>query len=203
MAGTFEQSLRVGRHRVAMRLGRLISAAASVLLAGALTSPGIAGAEEPHNRCLAPTISQDMLTAHNKYRARHGASPLMLDATVSAWAQEWANTIATSKNFAHRPNNKYGENLHMSWSSDPSRQLGGAPVVKSWYDEIKDYDFDNPDANMANFSRFGHFTQVVWKSSDRMGIGAACNGSTAYVVANYDPAGNMAGRFAENVGRLG
>lgn len=184
-----------------MRLGCVISAAATVLLAGALTSPGIAGADELHKRCLAPTISQDMLNAHNDYRARHGAPPLTLDATVSAWAQEWANTIASSKNVAHRSNNKYGENLHMSWSSDTSRQLGGAPVVQAWYDEIKDYDFDNPDSNMANFSRFGYFTQVVWKGSKRIGIGAACNGSTAYVVANYDPAGNTVGQFAENVGR--
>lgn len=83
-----------------------------------------------------------------------------------------ANSIASSKNFAHRSNNKYGENLRMSWSSFTSRQLGGGSVVQSWYDEIKDYDFNNPDSNMANFSRFGHFTQVVWKGSNQIGIGA-------------------------------
>ncbi|BCK56130.1 CAP domain-containing protein [Nocardia wallacei] len=89
----------------------------------------------------------------------------------------------------------------MSRSSDPSRQLGDASVVQSWYNEIKDYNFDDPDSNMADFSEIGHSTQVVWKGSKKIGIGAACSGSTAYVVVNYAPAGNTMGQFAENVGR--
>lgn len=46
----------------------------------------------------------------------------------------------------------------------------------------------------------GHFTQVVWKDSTELGVGCAKtdNGKT-YVVANYNPPGNMMGKFKENV----
>jgi hypothetical protein len=46
----------------------------------------------------------------------------------------------------------------------------------------------------------GHFTQVVWRASRRLGVGRAVAGDGAvYVVANYDPAGNMIGQYANNV----
>lgn len=46
----------------------------------------------------------------------------------------------------------------------------------------------------------GHFTQVVWKGSKEFGVGKALakDGKTI-VVASYRPAGNMVGKFSENV----
>lgn len=48
----------------------------------------------------------------------------------------------------------------------------------------------------------GHFTQVVWKGSRKMGIGLATNPSTqsTFVVARYLPPGNYQGMFPQNVG---
>jgi len=49
----------------------------------------------------------------------------------------------------------------------------------------------------------GHFTQVVWKESEKLGIGKADifrDGlNCTYVVARYRPAGNMLGDYAINV----
>ena len=46
----------------------------------------------------------------------------------------------------------------------------------------------------------GHFTQVVWKSSQRLGIAKAKSSSGwTYVCASYDPPGNYAGQFTANV----
>ena len=49
----------------------------------------------------------------------------------------------------------------------------------------------------------GHFTQVVWKDSRRLGVGIAFgnSGRTAIIVANYYPRGNYQGQFAQQVGR--
>lgn len=46
----------------------------------------------------------------------------------------------------------------------------------------------------------GHFTQVVWKNSKALGIGwVQMNDGTTYVVANYEPAGNVIGQYEKNV----
>lgn len=46
----------------------------------------------------------------------------------------------------------------------------------------------------------GHFTQVVWKGSREIGVGKArSKDGKILVVANYRPAGNVIGRFSENV----
>ena len=42
--------------------------------------------------------------------------------------------------------------------------------------------------------------EVVWSGSSSLGIGVAMpTASKAYVVANYDPPGNVRGAFPENV----
>ena len=38
--------------------------------------------------------------------------------------------------------------------------------LQLWYDEIEFYDFDNPGYTSAT----GHFSQVIWKSSEKLGM---------------------------------
>ena len=75
--------------------------------------------------------------------------------------------------------------------------LLGNKATQSWYDEIKDYSFARPGFSAAT----GHFTQVVWKGSSKLGVGIAFadNGRKAIVVANYSPPGNYQGQFPQNV----
>ena len=47
----------------------------------------------------------------------------------------------------------------------------------------------------------GHFTQVVWVASRKLGLGVARGNGKVVVVANYDPPGNLRGVFEENVSR--
>jgi hypothetical protein len=64
-----------------------------------------------------------------------------------------------------------------------------------WYSEKMNYKYEGADPRPANFFSVGHFTQVVWKSSTKIGIGF----SGMYCVANYLPAGNFFGQFEKNV----
>jgi hypothetical protein len=50
------------------------------------------------------------------------------------------------------------------------------------------------------FIPLGHFTQMVWKGSRKMGAALVKTDDGKHiVVANYYPAGNVIGRFLENV----
>ena len=64
--------------------------------------------------------------------------------------------------------------------------LNGA-ATQSWYDEIKVYNWKQPGFSMKT----GHFTQVVWKGSKKVGFGFASNAKgQVVIVAEYDPPGN-------------
>ncbi|CAF1392433.1 unnamed protein product [Rotaria sp. Silwood1] len=126
-----------------------------------------------------------MLDAHNKYRASHCANPLQLDDTLSRSAQNYAHTLAYTNSFQHSGIRGVGENLYM-----------GATAVKSWYDEVSQYNFNWGGFSMAT----GHFTQVVWRGSQKLGVGVARSSTGAvYVVAQYTPPGNYQGQFQANV----
>jgi hypothetical protein len=96
--------------------------------------------------------------------------------------------------------NEYGENLWMMSGRllDPAEAAQKA--VKSWYNEVKMYNWNNPVFSGST----GHFTALVWKGTRKMGIGLATNprSKATYVVARYVPPGNMMGDFENNVGRL-
>ena len=61
------------------------------------------------------------------------------------------------------------------------------------------YNFDNGQFSSGT----GHFTQVIWKGSTKLGIGRVekhINGMRcAFIVGRYQSAGNWFGDFAENV----
>jgi uncharacterized protein YkwD len=141
---------------------------------------------------------QAIVRSHNQLRARHGAPPLTLDDALNAYAQNWAHQLAASRTFRHSAGN-YGENLYYASSSsdiDAAAVAGGA--IDSWYNESKRYRYG------SGFSAAtGHFTQLVWKGSVRLGCGMArvADGSmnSVYIVCSYDPPGNVTGEFRQNV----
>lgn len=141
-------------------------------------------------------FAQQGLEIHNELRALHGVPPLELDSQLTAYAQEWADNLASSGSFYHRPNSNYGENLYMAGGS-LAAACDGKPGVQAWYDEISMYNFGNGGFSGAT----GHFTQVVWKNSKKLGYAQAFSGNRVYVVANYDPPGNSGGpaQYTENV----
>ena len=65
------------------------------------------------------------------------------------------------------------------------------------YDEESNYNYQT---GRSNGGQIGHFTQIVWKGTTKLGIAKASattkkNGFYAtYVVAHYSPAGNIIGR---------
>nr|CAD7600138.1 unnamed protein product [Timema genevievae] len=117
---------------------------------------------------------------------------------MCTYATDWAKTLAKEDRFGHRPDSKYGENIYCMWNSDPAAKVTAKDACDSWYKEIKDHIFGVEPRMLKS----GHFTQMIWKGSQELGIGLAKskNGRTL-IVANYHPRGNCIGQFAVNVPR--
>ena len=114
-----------------------------------------------------------------------GLAPLLVKAEV------WAKQIARDGRL-HHDNTSDGENVFMVFG----REIDGSDAVNSWYSEVKDYDFNKPGYQ----PKTGHFTQVVWKGSEELGIGKAKSADgKMFVVGRYRPAGNNLRAFQENV----
>lgn len=137
-------------------------------------------------------FAKSMLNEHNIKRALHqDTNPLTWSDELAQYAQNYANNYDCSGNLVHS-GGPYGENLAIGYSPVGS--------VDAWYDEIKDYNYANPGFSEST----GHFTQVVWKSSTKVGCAVkSCGGVWGdYVICSYDPAGNFLGEFAQNVAPL-
>lgn len=57
----------------------------------------------------------------------------------------------------------HGQNLFLGIGSF----FNAYTIVKTWYDQIQYYQFDNPYFTYET----GHFTQLVWKTTKWLGVG--------------------------------
>nr|XP_006820097.1 PREDICTED: cysteine-rich secretory protein LCCL domain-containing 1-like [Saccoglossus kowalevskii] len=138
-------------------------------------------------------LQSQMLEAHNYFRCLHGAVAM----TTSQTAIDDAIIAAANCTAAGTLIHSYpGENL-ASMSSEISEATGYG-LTKLWYDEIADYNYNDPDSSTGVI---GHFTQVVWAASTN--LGCAYNVDTVndrvYVACEYEPYGNYIGQYTSNV----
>lgn len=132
-----------------------------------------------------------MISAHNTYRRKHGAPPLSWSPAAASKAQQWANHLGSVGKLQHGNHEGMGQNLAFYSGGTLTPQHS----TDMWYNEVEQYKYNRPGFS----SNTGHFTQLVWASSKEIGIGRSVKGQTTYVVANYTPAGNVQGRFEDNV----
>lgn len=146
--------------------------------------------------------SAAMVAAHNKWRAEVGAGELGYSTELEATAQAWADHLKEDNQcqMKHsKPDGKYGENLYwasaVQWSDGKREQQKVTPemVVNSWGGEKRDYNYAKNSCTPGKMC--GHYTQVVWKATTKVGCAyAVCEGSLEQIwVCQYQPAGNWVG----------
>eukprot|EP00281_Chroomonas_sp_CCMP1168_P022975 CAMPEP_0206229044 /NCGR_PEP_ID=MMETSP0047_2-20121206/9485_1 /ASSEMBLY_ACC=CAM_ASM_000192 /TAXON_ID=195065 /ORGANISM="Chroomonas mesostigmatica_cf, Strain CCMP1168" /LENGTH=314 /DNA_ID=CAMNT_0053652313 /DNA_START=37 /DNA_END=978 /DNA_ORIENTATION=+ len=155
-------------------------------------------------------MKDDLLAQHNAVRCMHGAPPMTWDDGVATFAQLWADKLKadspdkcqmkhSTSNSAFRQN--AGENL--AWGSLSNYfESGGRTmkkVVTMWYDEVEYYDFNQPGTTINLNKAIGHFTQVVWDTSLKLGCGVASCTNGQVVVCQYSPPGNYIGQYGAHV----
>ncbi|EDO44787.1 predicted protein [Nematostella vectensis] len=140
------------------------------------------------------------LAAHNHKRVLHGTAGLSWNAQMAEEAAKYAKKLAednkdTTRVSLNHASTSDGENLYYSGTSS-GHTARCTDAVSAWYNEIKDYDYN--DYTNHPGAMIGHFTQVVWKGSTQVGVGAAkvkVNGMTrTFIVARYRAAGNIRGQ---------
>ncbi|KAM0264155.1 hypothetical protein ACHAQJ_000901 [Trichoderma viride] len=184
----------------------------------AAASPKPAAAASPAASPAASSSGSNYQSAivneHNIHRANHSAPALEWDDTLAGFAQ----ITAAGCVFAHDMTEgggavSYGQNL-ASWGStgDISGlqiEAGRRGITDQWYnDEIENwtyYGLSDPPSG-SDLDAWGHFTQLVWKSSTKVGCatvqcpsGSVLSMPSWYTVCNYGPPGNFGGEYAENV----
>ena len=87
----------------------------------------------------------------------------------------------------HRPNNDYGENIYYASGMDVTPQK----VVDKWASELSVFKYEPFTGNRGD----GHYTQIVWSTTQTIGCAMASCGQQQIWVCNYDPAGNMTGDY--------
>ena len=133
-----------------------------------------------------------LTAAHNRVREVLGIAPLTWSPELARYAQAWADTLQRGGcDLQHRPRSgpdaqRYGENIF----SATGQAATAGDVVDAWAAERAGYD---PAKNRCR-GVCGHYTQVVWRNSQRLGCGMATCGDTEVWVCNYDPPGNFVGQ---------
>lgn len=143
---------------------------------------------------LTPEEIRQLLASHNKARARVGLGPLAWSDRLALYAHEWADHLAsTSRRMEHRPRSgrwkqEYGENLFMGTAG----YYGVDDAVAMWEREKSAY--DGGTINEFNVHACGHYTQLVWRTTKRIGCAKVECAGNVIVVCNYDPPGNVLGQ---------
>jgi hypothetical protein len=175
--------------------GALLSAA--VLAA---VTPGAAAAAS--RLIVAPSTAFAMRTvaAHNQLRAGVAAQPAVWDARLAASADAYAAQMARSGRFAHAPAGSrpgQGENLWMGTRGAFSVET----MIGSWGSErsmFRPGQFPNVSTT-GRWSDVGHYTQIIWPTSVRVGCALRSSASTDYFVCRYGQSGNVFGHYVGNM----
>lgn len=130
-----------------------------------------------------------ILERHNFWRAEDGVNEkLEWSEEMAELAADWAKKLKRKGcGFEHRPDNNFGENLFKGTTG----YFDAAYVVDAWASEKEFYNYEKNDCKPGEMC--GHYTQIVWKSTKKVGCAKiVCDGMDIWV-CNYDPPGNWVG----------
>ncbi|MET1110577.1 MAG: CAP domain-containing protein [Allosphingosinicella sp.] len=136
-----------------------------------------------------------LLALHNRERRATGAAPLVWDAALAAAAAAYGPALDRLGKLAHSPPATrlgQGENLWMgSRGAYDLEEMAG-----SWADEKSLF---RPGVFPAvstsrNWSDVGHYTQMIWKGTTRLGCAVHKGRDWDYLICRYSPPGNVVGQ---------
>lgn len=174
---------------------RVSARGAVCLLLVSVAGLGLEGTGEARGELHAVELRADMMAAHNAARQQVGLGPMVWSPALAAEAKKYARQISRTRQFAHstpsRGANPQGENLWMGTHDAYSF----AEMANSWVDERQLYDGGSISDAMSDgtFGAIGHYTQIIWRGTSKVGCAVVSNVDDDYLVCRYLPAGNVMG----------
>lgn len=145
-----------------------------------------------------PPEMMGMTLAHNQVRAMVQTPtplpPLEWDPSLAATAAAWVAMCQGSTLLSHNPNRSDGHPYYIGeniYASSGTATAQGA--VTSWASEKSDYNY----ANNSCSGVCGHYTQIVWRTTLKVGCARGSCPNLTYpstIVCNYGPGGNLNGQ---------
>lgn len=174
-----------------MRCSRILLSTVVGLLA--VVAPAAAA---PSFLTIPPATANAMriVVIHNQVRAAAGVPPIYWDASLADAADRYATELARTGRWGHstaasRPGQ--GENLWMG-------TRGGFSIdqmLRGWVAEGRMFRagrFPNV-SRTGNWADVGHYTQMIWPGSVRIGCAVRSSARFDYLVCRYSPQGNIIG----------
>ena len=139
-------------------------------------------------------LPRRILAIHNRERSAIGAPPLAWDEALAAAAASYGPSLAARGSLAHSPAASrpgQGENLWMGTAGAFSIE----EMVTSWAAEKRLFTPGTvPDASRSgHFTDVGHYTQMIWARTTRLGCALHRGGRNDYLICRYSPPGNVLG----------
>ncbi|WP_233221966.1 CAP domain-containing protein [Allosphingosinicella deserti] len=142
------------------------------------------------------SLDARLLAAHNLERTAAGLPPLLWDDALVAVAGEWGDALAGIDDIEHSPDDPddvdpQGENLWLGTRGYYSPES----MVGMWIEEKKHYQPGIFPANSrtGNLDDVGHYTQVMWRDTGRVGCALTETADNEILVCRYLTAGNVEG----------
>ncbi|OAJ38378.1 hypothetical protein BDEG_22319 [Batrachochytrium dendrobatidis JEL423] len=118
-----------------------------------------------------------------------GVQPLSWSRSEESSAQSWANYLAATNTLSH---SRSGENLDRATGNINLDCVHG---LQTFFAEYSQYD-GRPISLNAQFEKYGHYTQLVWRGTTQVGCATSRSGQAQYLVCHYTPPGNILGLTA-------
>ena len=143
---------------------------------------------------LGTNLDARLLAAHNRERSAAGLQPLGWDNRLAADAADWAAYLAETGEFEHSDadeSDPQGENL---WEGTRAA-FAPEDMVGMWIEEKRHFMqgvFPN-NSRTGNLEDVGHYTQLMWRDTGRVGCAKKSNDENDVLVCRYAAAGNVIG----------
>jgi pathogenesis-related protein 1 len=154
--------------------------------------------QPPGSQSLSRAAMQEMLLAHNAWRKKSGAPALRWAADLAAQARNRARQLAGRGCIIEHGllAEELGENLYRAGPlraagrDDAVMAVSPDDVVDAWGAESADY--SPASGACAPGRQCGHYTQIVWPSTEEVGCGMDICPSLGQIwVCLYRPKGNV------------